>query len=87
VEALEAGIAMSFPAGWNVRTPLASRQSEIQTGPDEEPVYVTTVFMANAGDGRWCDVDVYLDMPAPLKEHAYAHARYLQQVQGSDRAM
>jgi hypothetical protein len=87
VEAPKAGIAMSFPADWNVRTPLASRQSEIQAGPEEEPVYVMTVFMANAGDGRWCDVDVYLDMPAPLQEHAYAYASYLQQAKGPDSAM
>ncbi len=87
VEALEAGIAMSFPADWNVRTPMASRVSEIQGGPDGEPVYVMTVFMANAGDGRWCDVDVYLDMPASLEEHAYAYASYLQTVNGPERAM
>ena len=87
VEALEAGIAMSFPADWNVRTPMASRVSEIQGGPDGEPVYVMTVFMANAGDGRWCDVDVYLDIPASLEEHAYAYASYLQTVNGPERAM
>jgi hypothetical protein len=87
VEAPEAGIAMSFPADWNVRVPMASRESEIRTGPDAEPVYVTTVFMANAGDGRWCDVDVYGAIPVPLDQHVYSYAGYLQSVYEVDRTI
>jgi hypothetical protein len=87
VEAPEAGIAISVPADWNVRVPMASRESEIRTGPDAEPVYVTTVFMANAGDGRWCDVDVYGAIPVPLDQHVYSYAGYLQSVYEVDRTI
>ncbi len=87
LEVPEAGIAMSVPSGWNVHIPMASRESEIRTGPDAEPVYVTTVIMANAGDGRWCDVDVYGSMPVPLEQHVYAYAGYLQSVYQIDRSV
>ena len=83
VEVPEVGLAYEFPADWSVRTPLGQRVSEIQR-PDGRPVYVTTAIMARATDGSWCDTDVYLDMPAPLEEHAAAYAIYLQQIHGDD---
>jgi hypothetical protein len=82
IDVPEVGYALDFPADWTVRTPTAPRISEIQH-PDGEPVYVTTAIMANVSDGRWCDTDVYLDMPAPLGEHAAAYAIYLEQVHGA----
>jgi hypothetical protein len=43
--------------------------------------------MANAGDGRWCDVDVYGAIPVPLDQHVYSYAGYLQSVYEVDRTI
>lgn len=82
VEVPEVGFAITVPSDWSVLTPSGARVSEI-VDADGEPVYVTTALMAIADDGRWCGADVYLDVPAPLDEHAYAYAIYLQQVHGA----
>lgn len=76
------GLTMRFPAEWRVSQPEGIRQSELTT-PEGEPIYVTTAILANGGGGRWCDVDVYLDMIAPLEQHAYAYAAYLQRTLGN----
>lgn len=86
VDVPETGLSIAFPAGWRVLTPSGLRVSEIQD-PEGGPVYVTTAVLGRGDGGRWCDVDVYLDMPAPLEEHAYAYARYLQQIHGPDFSM
>ena len=75
----------SFPMA-RVSRPAGTRESEICSAYGE-PVYVTTAVLANGGEGRWCDVDVYLDMIAPLDEHAHAYAAYLQRVHGADVPM
>lgn len=76
------GLTISFPAGWRVGLPEGERVSAL-TSPDGEPIMETTAVMANGGDAGLCDVDVYLDMTAPLRDHAYAYAAYLQQTFGS----
>lgn len=76
------GVALTVPSDWSVLTPTGARVSEI-VDAEGEPIYVTTAMTALAGDGRWCDTEVYLDVPAPLDEHAYAYAGYLQQVHGA----
>ncbi len=76
---------MTFPTDWQVSLPSGTRESPIQT-PEGEPIYATTAILANGG-GRWCDIDVYLDMTAPLDQHAYAYAGYLQQINGANTPM
>jgi hypothetical protein len=85
LEAPEAGLAMSFPAGWRVSQPEGIRESPITTA-EGGPIYATTAVLANGG-GAWCDVDIYLDMTATLDEHAYAYASYLRQINGADAPM
>lgn len=85
-EAPAVGIAMSFPAEWRVSRPEGLRLSAITTA-DGEPVMETTALMANGGGGSWCDVDAYLALDAPLRDHAYAYASYLQQSEGADSTM
>ncbi len=86
LEAPDVGLSITFPDGWRVSRPAGTRESEIRSA-DGEPVYVTTAVLANGGDGRWCDIDVYLDMIAPLDEHAHAYAAYLQRVHGANLPM
>lgn len=86
VEVPGVGLAMAFPSDWRVSLPAGTRESPIRT-PEDEPIYATTAILANGGDGRWCDVDVYLDMVAPLDEHAYGYAGYLQRMNGADAPM
>ena len=66
---------------------MARRELEIRTGPDADPVYVTTAATANAPDGRWCDVDVYEAIPVPLDQHATSYAGYLGSVHEIDRSV
>jgi len=80
--ALQVGLTISFPAGWRVSLPEGERVSALTT-PEGEPIMETTAVLANGGDAGLCDVDVYLDMTAPLQDHAYAYAAYLQQSFGS----
>lgn len=82
VYAPSVGLSISFPADWRVGLPEGERVSAL-TSPDGEPILETTAVMANGGDAGLCDVDVYLDMSAPLRDHAYAYAAYLQQTFGS----
>jgi len=86
VVAPEVGLTMTFPADWRVSLPAGTRESHIRT-PEGEPIYETTAIIANGGGGRWCDVDVYLDMIAPLDQHAYAYVGYLQQINGANTPM
>jgi len=70
VEVPEAGLAASFPVDWKVMTPMARRESEFGHRPeDDTPVYVWTTIFATAGDGSWCDIDLYEDFPMSLGEH------------------
>jgi hypothetical protein len=85
-EAAEFGIAIEFPGDWRVLRPEGTRVSAITTA-DGEPVMEATALMANGGDGAWCDVDAYLSLDAPLRDHAYAYAAYLQQSESAEAAM
>lgn len=70
IEVPEAGLAASFPAGWKVMTPMARRESEFGDRPEDgTPVYVWTTIFAMAGDGSWCDIDLFEDFPMSLAEH------------------
>jgi hypothetical protein len=73
------GLSLSFPASWRVSLPEGTRVSEITTA-EGEPIMATTAILANGSGGQWCDVDAYLSMVAPLEQHAYAYAAYLQKV-------
>jgi len=79
IEAPLVGLSLSFPASWRVSLPEGTRVSEITTA-EGEPIMATTAILANGSGGQWCDVDAYLDLVAPLEQHAYAYAAYLQQV-------
>lgn len=70
IEVADAGISVSFPAGWRVSTTLVRRASWFEQGDGVTPVYAWSVVFATAGDGRWCDIDRYEDFPWPFDEHA-----------------
>ena len=82
------GLAVQLPAEWRVTEVEGERESAVNRD-DGTPVLETTAFYANGGDGTWCDVDAYLDMPADsgLEGFAFALVTFMQQNEGPDVAM
>ncbi len=72
VEVLEAGVAMSFPAGWNVDIEMREREDWglSERYEDAAPLAFWRVLYASADGRPWCDLTWYPHHPMTLTEHA-----------------
>ena len=69
VEVPEAGIAVSFPADWDVEVEMERGEFSLDD-PDAPPVEYWTIVTATVGESTWCDITEYAYQPGPLSQNA-----------------